>query len=492
MASGGKERLAWLNSLALWRLLMTMALLACAGLAGMLWLSRDKESDNAVASGRRLVVAMDTGAISGKQIALADLVKKPEAPPAQPPEPAPPPPENPPPAEPPAAAPPAEPAAPPVPPAPESAPQQQTPPVEPPAATPPEAAVPPPAEQPVAPAEQPVAPQPAPAPTAPPAEAPAVPVTPEPLSYDNLPSQPVPQQPQEQSAKPAVLPEAAPLPPLQGLTVPAVAPIAEKLPGVNATLTESSAEGDIPIIAADGTRAWRYYAKPHAQKEKKPMIALIITGLGQNKNVSEHAMHINNSITLSFSPYARDITQWGASARLTGHEVLLELPMEPVNYPASDPGPYGLLLEKGPQENETRIRWLMARIPTSIGFVTPVNERFSANTESFKLLMQSLANRGLMLVISREPSRDETKEVLTTTTTPNVVADILIDEELSETAIQARLTAIEQLATKRGYAVGIAQSYPLTIAQLKSWIESLAQKGFVLVPVSTIARLDYS
>jgi polysaccharide deacetylase 2 family uncharacterized protein YibQ len=302
----------------------------------------------------------------------------------------------------------------------------------------------------------------------------------------------MPSVPVDKSAVPAVQPEAAPKPPLVDQPAPAVTPSTQKLPDVNPQLTEKAAEGAIPVIAADGTKPWRYYAKPFQRSGKQPMIAIIITGLGHNKLVSEHALALNENVTLSFSPYVRGVEQWGASARLAGHEVMVDLPVDPANYPASDPGPYGLLLEKPPEDNEARLRWLMARIPTSIGFVTPRNDRYTSSVEHMKLLMQSLANRGLMFVMGRDPSQDGTKEVLGTTTAANIVADFLIDEDLSEATIKAKLASIEQLAIQRGFAVGIAQPYPLSIAQLKEWIETLSAKGFLLVPVSAVARLDYS
>ena len=63
------------------------------------------------------------------------------------------------------------------------------------------------------------------------------------------------------------------------------------------------------------------------------------------------------AITLAFSSHARDLQQWIDLARAAGHEVMLDLPMEPVNYPAIDPGPQALLTTLPSAENVARLKW---------------------------------------------------------------------------------------------------------------------------------------
>jgi hypothetical protein len=279
--------------------------------------------------------------------------------------------------------------------------------------------------------------------------------------------------------------------PLTGTTEPAVpshAPIA----ALRENLAQKSDVGIVPAVASDGGKSWRYYARSYTRKGNRPMIAVIVTGLGQNKNVTDMAVKLPEYFSLSFSPYAKSIISWSDAARASGHEILMDLPLEPSNYPASDPGPYGLLVEKGAQENGARLQWLMSRTQGYIGFVAPQNEVFSAEDESLKMLLGGLYGHGLMLVMGHDPARNETKQLLVDTKTAHVVADALLDEELSAAAIQAKLLSLEQVATKRGYAIGVAQAFPLTIQQLNVWAAQLEKDGFVLVPVSYIAGLRFA
>ncbi len=261
---------------------------------------------------------------------------------------------------------------------------------------------------------------------------------------------------------------------------------------INPALGEQTPEGTLPIIAGDGTTPWQYYAKPYERTGSLPMIAVVVGGLGMNKSVTEAALQLPDTITLSFSPYARDVTSWGIAARAVGHEVMLDLPLELSTYPASDPGPYGLLLANDGEENARRLRWLLGRFTGYTGFLMPQNEAFSSSDAAFQALVKSIGARGLLLVIGQEPARGETKQILAGSKTPAVVADLLIDEEPSAAAIKTRLLSLEQTARTRGYAVGIAQPYPLTMQLLAEWAAALEKTGFVLVPVSFAAGLNTS
>lgn len=256
-------------------------------------------------------------------------------------------------------------------------------------------------------------------------------------------------------------------------------------------LIEKSEFGSLPKITSKGIKPWKYYSKPITVKGNKPIISIIVTGLGQNKNSTDRALRLPEEINLSFSPYSIDLNNWMLLARLSGHEILIDLPMEAANYPVSDPGPLGLLVSKDQAENEIKIKKLMARNVGYVGFLSPQDESFLENNELFRSLLQVLSGRGLMLVVGRQPPKNDTKEMIEKGNTASIVVDTLIDEELTETAIKARLSLLEQTAKQNGYAVGVARGYPITIKQLNEWAAKATENGFNLVPVSTIVSKRY-
>lgn len=262
--------------------------------------------------------------------------------------------------------------------------------------------------------------------------------------------------------------------------------------GARPELTESSEFGDLPVISADGLKPWRAYSKPFERTRNQPMVAIILSGLGPAREASEAALALPEYVTLSFSPYLRETASWQAAARASGHEILIDLPLEPVGYPAVDAGPYALLLDKGPTEAEKNLKWLMSRFPTSMGFLTPQNEAFTENDQALRLLIQSVGSRGLMLVVGQTPHKKETRDIMDTSQSALVIADLLIDEELSPSGIQARLAQLVDRAKQQGYALGIGRAYPVTVEQLRLWLAAMEEHGVMLVPASTIAKLRFS
>lgn len=268
---------------------------------------------------------------------------------------------------------------------------------------------------------------------------------------------------------------------------PSIMPLAD----VQEAMLEKTPTGNLPVIGPKDQKPWRTYAKPYAHKGHLPTIAIVMTGLGQNKSVTDAAMRLPENISLSFSPYARELTSWAHAARVSGHEILIDLPLEPSNFPASDPGPYGLLAGKGTVENGKRLDWIMSRTEGYIGFVTPLNEAFSGSDNAFKDMLERLEARGLMIAMSHDPASTDTKKILDASKAAYTIADIVIDEELSAIAIQAKLQSLEQTASKRGFAVGMGQGYPLTVQQLALWTAQLEKDGFVLVPLSFITKIRF-
>lgn len=300
-----------------------------------------------------------------------------------------------------------------------------------------------------------------------------------------------PESASSEAEKPEVISNIETLSEEQDFQLPPITPSSNITAEFSANQSEKTEFGFLPKISSNGVKPWKYYAKKFSAMGSKPLISIIVSGLGQSKNVTELALRLPENINLSFSPYTKNLGSWAISARLSGHEILLDLPMEAADYPVSDPGPLGLLVSKEQGENENRIKKLMARDFGYVGFITPRNEVFLENNDLLKSLLQVISGRGLMLVMGRKPARDETAEIIEDSHTANIIIDTNLDEELTETAIKARFTELEQIAKQRGYAVGMMRGYPITIKQLNEWAAKADANGFSIAPISAIVSKRY-
>jgi polysaccharide deacetylase 2 family uncharacterized protein YibQ len=127
----------------------------------------------------------------------------------------------------------------------------------------------------------------------------------------------------------------------------------------------------VPKIAADGTRPADVFARPVkalAGRPGAPRVALIVAGLGVSTSATSTAIaQLPGPVTFAFMPYGAEVERLAALARSEGHEILLQVPMEPFNYPDNDPGPQTLLTSLTPEQNLERLYWLMSRMQGYVG-----------------------------------------------------------------------------------------------------------------------------
>jgi polysaccharide deacetylase 2 family uncharacterized protein YibQ len=258
-------------------------------------------------------------------------------------------------------------------------------------------------------------------------------------------------------------------------------------PAPDPALVEESAAGKLPIIAADGREPWQVYAQPFQAISQNPRVAVIISDIGLNPRSSNRALaELPPEIVLAIAPYAKNAAGWLSDARAAGHEALLQLPMEPLDYPASDPGPKALLTSLSATDNLQRLDWILTRGAGYTGLLGAMGSRFTTSTEDLNPILGALKRRGLMFVDSRSSSQSVAEAVAQGLGLTFAANDRFIDNDPSAAAIDARLGELERLALAKGSAVGVGLPYPITIERINRWATGLGPRGIVLAPVSAV------
>ncbi len=233
---------------------------------------------------------------------------------------------------------------------------------------------------------------------------------------------------------------------------------------------------------------WRRFAAAFDRKDPRPRIAIVITGLGLDDAATQRAVQsLPAAFTLSFTPYASDLNRWIAVARVDGHEVMLDLPMEPLDFPRSDPGPLALMTGAGDRENLEKLNDILGRGSSYIGVAASLGSRFAASEPDMRILLRALKTKGLVYLDNGSTQESMAPELAADLGAAWVVNDRLLDDnQASEAVIRARLAEIEGLALARGQAVAIARPYPQAVEQLARWARDLGERGFALAPVSAL------
>ena len=292
---------------------------------------------------------------------------------------------------------------------------------------------------------------------------------------------------QELAMAPAALPgvPAAPKPP-PVVVSPNRKPL---VPAPDPAITSKGRYGPLPIRSTDGRLPWQVYARPFEAAVGTPRIAIVIANMGLAEQPTLAAIQdLPGEVTLAFSPYSSRLAEWVPAARAAGHEVLLQLPMEPRSTEFNDPGNKALLTANSPELNLDRMEWVLSRAEGYVGLTNLMGSRFTVSPKDMQPVLAAMDQRGLLYIDSRESPASIAGKLALEMGLPAATNDRFIDAEAARGPIDSRLAQLEQLALARGSAVGFAADYPVAIERLRFWISGLNSRGFVLAPVSAVVR----
>ena len=197
-------------------------------------------------------------------------------------------------------------------------------------------------------------------------------------------------------------------------------------------LIEQTPGGPLPRIGDDGRTPMQAYAPPvpPAALKGRKKIAIVITGLGISARATQAALDgLPPGVTLAFAPYACDVQRWVSEARKRGHEVLLEVPMEPYDFPDSDPGPHTLRPMLSEDGNLERLKWSLSRFTGYAGVTNLLGGRFLANADAAGPVMSDLARRGLLFYDGGTTTRSAAEGIAARLQAPYVQSTLAIDSD---------------------------------------------------------------
>jgi polysaccharide deacetylase 2 family uncharacterized protein YibQ len=250
-------------------------------------------------------------------------------------------------------------------------------------------------------------------------------------------------------------------------------------------LIEETADGPLPRVGDSGLRPLDAYARPSEVDPRDPRIAIVVGGIGIDAEGTRNAIALlPGNVTLAFAPYGDDLAADLADARTSGHEVLLQVPLEPFNYPRTDPGPNTLTADAEVEENLARLHWLLGRLTNYVGVVNYMGARFTGEPKALKPVMGEIGSRGLLWLDDGSSPRSLAGDVAGST--PFLRADMVLDADLSAASIDQRLRQLQTIARERGFAIATATAFPVTVERVAAFARIAATRGFAVVPVSAL------
>ncbi len=313
------------------------------------------------------------------------------------------------------------------------------------------------------------------------------------------------------SVAPPVAPSVKPPVPAQAAAAPSEDPpypTTEPEPGMATEAMEEPGKGAVALLPppippsvvaplppvqppAGNAALWRRNALPtKALPPGKPVIAVVIDDMGLDRKRSTKMAGLPGPLTLSWLPYARDLSGQTHAARANGHELMLHMPMEPSV--DADPGPDALLVRLDKGEILRRFRAALDSFDGYVGVNNHMGSRFTADRAALAPVLAELHRRGLLWLDSRTTPHSAGLGIAEELKMPFAGRDIFLDNFPAVGAIRAQLSKLEQVAKKQGYAIAIGHPHDATFEALASWLPDVQKRGFILVPVSAVVRAHHA
>lgn len=253
-------------------------------------------------------------------------------------------------------------------------------------------------------------------------------------------------------------------------------------------LIEKSSSGPLPVRGADGQRPLDAYASGWSGT-RGARIALVIGGLGLSQTGTQQAIkRLPGDVTLAFAPQGNSLQRWMQAARQDGHEILMQLPLEPFDYPRINPGPNTLTVDAGAAKNMGSLLWALGRTTNYTGVINYMGARFTADADALRPIIQEIGRRGLLYLDDGTSARSQADALSAAEATPFAAADVLIDGVQERGVILDKLGDLERIARAKGTAVGTGSAFDITVDTVAVWANEAKARGIEIVPVSALVR----
>jgi hypothetical protein len=221
--------------------------------------------------------------------------------------------------------------------------------------------------------------------------------------------------------------------------------------------------------------------------EKLPLVALIIDDLGYDKKMAQKFLELDINLTISILPHSPFQNKIARLASSKGLEIMLHLPMEPVEYPEVNPGPGTLLSSMSPDELISQLEENLNTLPSVKGVNNHMGSKLTSESAQMYQIFSVLKHRGLFFIDSRTTSDSICKPSARLFQVPFAERDIFIDHFQKPDFIRKQIKELIRIAKLNGEAVGILHPHSMTYRILQEMLPDL-QNQVQLVPASKLVH----
>jgi polysaccharide deacetylase 2 family uncharacterized protein YibQ len=256
----------------------------------------------------------------------------------------------------------------------------------------------------------------------------------------------------------------------------------------NEDLLEDSPYGSLPIVGPDGLRPMDQYARPWSGA-RGTRLAIVVGGLGLSQTGTQRAIQILPSeITLAFATSGNSLQRWMQVSRREGHEILIQVPMEPFGHSANDANPLTLLTGASASENIGNLHEAMAQITGYTGIMNHLGGRLLSDPDALEPLLRDIEGRGLLFLDDGSSAQSVSGSISKALELPHGFGDLTLDGQLERDSILKKLDELERIALRRGTAIGVASAFDESVDAIAKWVQEAQGRGIEIVGISALVE----
>ena len=227
---------------------------------------------------------------------------------------------------------------------------------------------------------------------------------------------------------------------------------------------------------------------PPAPVGKLPSVAIIIDDLGYDKKMAQKFAQLDIALTFSILPHSPFQQRIARLAQSKGLEIMMHMPMEPVEYPEVDPGPGTLLASMSPDELIDQLGQNLNTMPGIKGVNNHMGSRLTMESNQMYQIFTVLKQRELFFIDSRTTADSLGEPSARLFQVLFARRDVFIDHYLKPDFIRHQIQELIRIAKKNGEAVGIMHPHSTTLRVLQEMLPDLHNQ-VRLVPASEVVHL---
>ncbi|HUT66508.1 MAG TPA: divergent polysaccharide deacetylase family protein [Spirochaetota bacterium] len=229
-------------------------------------------------------------------------------------------------------------------------------------------------------------------------------------------------------------------------------------------------------------------AKPEVKKEEY-RIAVIIDDVGYVSENLEGYLNFGDRLTFSVLPFLSKSRTYAELLHKKGFEIMIHIPMEPISYPETDPGPYAILTEDTKPDISYKLQLMIDDNPFAKGANNHMGSRTTQDSDVMRYTLNILKNEGFFWIDSYTTGESFGYRLSKELSVPAVKRDVFLDNEDSFSYINAQFEQLKMIAKQQGSAVGIGHfSKKNTLEVLRYQLPGLKKENYRLIYASEAIR----